>query len=122
MKAKMQRGISSLGLLIVLGVAGFGLLIGFKLGPLYLDNYFVSSAMDALKDEKVDQMTETAIKRKLAGLFIVNNVRDIDMKDIKIQRDKTRTLVTLNYERRKEFLANVDVVVKFNNAFDSSNP
>ena len=122
MKARAQRGISSLGLLVVLGVAGFGLLIGFKLGPLYLDNYFVSSAMDALKDEKVHQMTDAAIKRKLASLFLVNNVRDIDRNDIKIQRDSARTLVTLNYEKRRPFLANVDVVVRFNNAFDSSKP
>jgi len=122
MKAKLQQGISSLGLLCVLGLAGFGLLIGFKVGPLFLDNYFVTSAMASLKDEKVQDMTDGAIRRKLASLFIVNNVRDIDMKDIKVERDSRRTLVTLNYEKRVQFLGNVDVVVRFYNAFDSSSP
>lgn len=120
MKAGLQRGMSSLGLLGVLAVGGFGLLIGFKVGPLYLDNYFVSSALDLLEEVKVHEMTDHAIKRKLASAFIVNNVRDIDMKDVKVIREKTRTLVTVNYEKRIEFLGNVDVVVKFDNVYDSS--
>jgi len=42
------------------------------------------------------------------------------MKQLKIIREKTKTLVTLNYEKRIEFMGNVDVIVRFENSYDSS--
>lgn len=120
MKKHSQRGISSLGLLAILAIGGFVLLAAFRLGPLYIDNYFVSSALDSLADEKIHEMSDGQIRRKLANYFVVNNVRDIDTRDIEIERERTHTLVKVDYEKRVDFLANVDVVVEFKNHFNSS--
>ncbi|MEZ5529152.1 MAG: DUF4845 domain-containing protein [Porticoccaceae bacterium] len=120
MKQRTQRGISVLGALVTLAVVGFFLTAALKVGPLYLDNSFVKAAIDSLAEENIHTMTDSQVRRKLGDFFDINNVRDIDMKDIKIEREKTRTLVTLNYEKRVNFIANVDVVVRFNNSYDSS--
>ena len=120
MKQRTQQGMSVLGILVTLAVVGFCLTAGLKIGPLYLDNSFVKAAIDSLAEENINTMTDKQVRRKLADFFDINNVRDIDMKDIKIEREKTRTLVTLNYEKRVNFIANLDVVVRFNNSYDSS--
>ena len=120
MNKRLQKGLSSLSLLAIIGLGGFFLLAAFRLGPLYLDNYFVSSALENLSEEKVHEMSDGQIRRKLANYFLVNNVRDIDMKDIEIERERTRTLVKVDYQKRVHFLGNVDVVVNFKNHFDSS--
>ena len=120
MTHKKQQGISMLGGLILLAVIGFFLTAIFKVGPLYLDNSFVKAAVASLQNEDVHGMTDRDIRRKLGSQFDMNNVREIDRKQIKIDRKKTHTIVTLDYEKRVNFMGNIDVVVVFNNSYDSS--
>lgn len=120
MRQKKQQGISLIGGLIVLAVVGFFLTVAFKIGPLYLDNSFVSAAVASLDKEDVHNMTNREIRQKLSSQFDINNIRDIDSKLIEIKRERTRTLVTLDYEKRINFMGNVDIVVMFKNSYDSS--
>ena len=120
MAIRKQRGLSALGMLVVLAVAGFVLTVGFKIGPLYLDNYFVDAALQTLANEPVHSMSDRQIRRKVADYFTINNVRDVNAKSLKIAREKTRTLVYMDYEKRVNLIANLDVVVVFSNKYDSS--
>ena len=120
MKHNKQQGLSALGLLLVLAIGGFFLTIATRVGPLFLDNSFVNAALQSLENESVHTLTDRQIRRKLSDYFTVNNVRDVSVKDLVIERKKTATTLRLDYERRINFLANVDVVVVFENAYDSS--
>jgi hypothetical protein len=121
MKHRNQKGLSSLSLLLVLSVAAFLLLLAFRIGPLYLDNYFVKAAIDGLsQEEDVHKLSDRQIERKLLGFFTINNVRDLGPEDIKVERLKTKTIVKVDYEKRVNILANVDAVVVFENHFDTS--
>tara|TARA_R110000787_G_scaffold35789_8_gene91657 strand:- start:7810 stop:8184 length:375 start_codon:yes stop_codon:yes gene_type:complete len=115
-----QRGLSTLGMLAVLAVGGFFLTVAMKAGPLYLDNYFVDAALQSLRNERVHEMTDREIRRKVSDYFTVNNVRDVNVLDLQIEKQKTRTLVKMDYERRVNFMGNVDIVLVFNNQYDSS--
>jgi len=117
-----QRGLSGLSLLVVLAVAGFFLTIATRVGPLYLDNSFVNAALQSLQNESVHTLSDRQIRRKMSDYFMVNNVRDVSTQDIVIKRNKTATVVRLDYERRINFLANVDVVVVFENVYDTAAP
>ena len=120
MKQHKQRGLSALGILVLLAVIGFFLTIATRIGPLYLDNSFVDAALQSLADESVHKMSDAQIRRKLQAAFTINSVRDVYAKDTVIERKKTATTVSLDYERRIHFLANVDVVVIFKNTYDTS--
>lgn len=120
MLGRKQNGLSAVGFLVVLAIGGFVLTALFKVGPLYLDNYFVQGAMNTLADENIHEMTDARIRRKISNSFTINNVRNVDVKKVQIEREKTRTLVTLDYETRVNFMGNLDVVVVFNNVYDSS--
>ncbi|MEH6468976.1 MAG: DUF4845 domain-containing protein [Porticoccus sp.] len=120
MKHNKQKGITVLGGLTALLIVGFFLTAFFKVGPLYLDNSFIRAALDSLALENIHTLTDKDVRKKLYSSFDVNNVRDVDMKQLKIIRERTKTLVTLNYEKRIEFMGNVDVVVRFENSYDSS--
>lgn len=122
MSAYPQRGLSLLGLLVGLAIGSFFFTAAFKVGPLYLDNLFVKDALDSLKQEKPAEMTDSEIRSTVGNYFNINNVRDIDVKQIEITREKERVLVDINYEKRIPFLGNLDVVVVFDNRFDSSAP
>ena len=120
MKRSKQQGITVLGGLVSLAIVGFFITAALKIGPLYLDNSFVKAAIDSLAEENIHNMSDTEVRRKLSTHFDINNVRDIDTKLIKIKRQQTHTTVSLNYEKRVNFMGNLDVVVSFENIYDSS--
>jgi hypothetical protein len=115
-----EKGISLLGVLFILLLVGFSLTVLFRVGPLYLDNYTVRKSFEALGDGNTRNLSDQAIREKLYKYFVVNNVDDIDLKQVRIDRSPARVLVSFYYERRVEFLGNLDVVAKFNNVYDSS--
>ncbi len=115
-----EQGLSALSLLLVLAIGGFFLTIVMKVAPLYLDNSFVNAALQSLENEAIHTLTDREIRRKLENYFAVNNVRDVNTRDTVIKRNKASTIIRLDYERRINFLANVDVVVIFTNKYDSS--
>ena len=120
MKQHKQRGLSALGILLVLTIAGFFLTIATTIGPLYLDNSFVNAALQSLSSEPIHKLSDGKIRRRLQDSFTINNVRDVNAKDTVIERKKTATIVSLDYERRVHFFANVDIVVVFENTYDTS--
>ena len=120
MRQHKQQGLSALGILVLLAVVGFFLTIATRIGPLYLDNSFVNAALQSLADEPIHKMSDGKIRRKLQAAFTVNAVRDVYANDTVIERKKTATTVSLDYERRVHFLANVDIVVVFKNTYDTS--
>ena len=120
MKQHKQRGLSALGTLLVLTIAGFFLTIATTIGPLYLDNSFVKAALQSLSSEPIHKLSDGKIRRRLQDSFTINNVRDVNAKDTVIERKNTATIVSLDYERRVHFFANIDIVVVFENTYDTS--
>lgn len=115
-----ERGISLLGILFTLLLVGFALTVLFRIGPLYLDDYTVRKSFEALGDGNTRTLSDQAIREKLYKYFVVNDVDNIDVKQVRIDRNAARILVSLYYEQRIEFMGNLDVVAKFNHVYDSS--
>ncbi|UTW45520.1 DUF4845 domain-containing protein [bacterium SCSIO 12696] len=116
---KHQRGMSSLGLLLIIGIVAFFLLCAFRVGPLYLDNSFVGSSLKKLQDDDLTRMSNSEIRSQISRYFTVDGVRDISTKQIKIDRKSNSVVLSLDYEKRVEFLGNLDVVVRFSHKIDS---
>ena len=104
-------------------MAGFFLTLLFKMGPVYMDNMGVRSAMKSMATSSSDiaDMSKQEVYTKLDSFFTINGIRDISVKDMEIIRRKDRTLINHVYERRVPIFYNVDVVMAFKNQIDSSN-
>ena len=99
---------------------GFLISLIFKIGPHYLDNRIVASALQQVGQSGIEDRSSEDIRRKIGDFFIINNVRDIKATEVEIERSVKGVKITLNYEKRIEMFANVDVVLKFNNQYDSA--
>jgi hypothetical protein len=117
-----QQGLSTLGWLVMLAILGVLLTAGFRLGPIYLDNYFVRAAIKSMADEDIESMTNADIRDRMGRTFDINNIRNVSVKDLKIKREKERVLISLNYENRVNFMGNLDFVAVFTNEYDTSEP
>ena len=122
---KNQRGLGMLQWALVIAIAGFFLLFAFKVVPLYAENRYVESALRSLQNsgEKLEQMTDAEITKKLNNFYMVNNVRsEGPTKSIKIARESEKAVVTIDYETRVPLFYNIDLVLSFQNHLDSSRP
>ena len=110
-----QRGITLIGFIVVLVVAGFFGYMGMVLGPAYSEYYSVVKAMNRVASESTPGDTDfDKIKKSLDRQFNVDYVESVDSTNAKLIRDKTAgNQLAMDYEVRKSFIYNIDFVVKF---------
>lgn len=114
-----QRGITFLGILILavlVGVIGFAAL---KLTPMYVMNLKLSKSLDATAQELNTQggASIQSIKSSLDRRFTVEDV--ILPKDaIKIAPSKNGFMVTIDFENRTPYIANIWLLVKFDKSVE----
>lgn len=120
MTAKKQRGATLTSTIIVIFIGGFLLQVAFKVGPHYLDNLIIAGAIDQIGQSNLEDETISDIRRKVSDFFTINNIRDVPVSDLVINRNKEGVRISLDYEKRIEMFSNIDVVLKFNNHYDTA--
>jgi hypothetical protein len=126
MNLKMdQRGVSLGGLLTWCVIVGFGALMLMKLWPIYNEKMKVDQAMAKLAtNPDGPRMGKTAFAKALMRQFDVNDVDSFSTKELqdtlKVGREKgsKNKIVTLAYEIRGPFFANMDIVMNYNNSIE----
>ena len=115
-----QRGMTFIGMLIlvaVLGLIGFGVL---QLVPVYLENMKVVQSLNQVKVELDKNSADAvAIRKALRKRFVVEDLRDMDVKrDFLIERIDGGYKVTADYERRRGYVANIYLLVEFTHSVE----
>lgn len=119
MTKKQQAGASTLGILIVVLFFGSLLTLLIKLGPAYLDDYTVKEALQGLDGtENLARMTPADIRNLVSRRMSVNNVTGFDARDIVIERDGDRVVLSVDYEVRTSVIYNIDAVMSFSHRYE----
>lgn len=109
-----QHGVSKFGLLMLLAMITVFLTAGLKVGPLYIDHNLITGICQELVDTgQADDLTVTEIRNRVSNSLRVNNVTGFDLSSITKRIESDRAIISINYERRVELFANLDVVAKF---------
>jgi hypothetical protein len=112
-----QRGVSLLGILVIICLAVFFGAIFFTMGPSYLSFLQVRSAMDGMREKPaVIERGPGAIRSAVADQLYINDIRSINSRQFKIEKKRDHYLLSIDYEVRKHLLLNVDVVMNFDHA------
>lgn len=106
-----QAGISLIGFLIVLAVAGVVLSGGVKILPIYLESYKIDMAMQKVANEGGESTLD--IRNKLTRRFDIEDITSVKPKDIKIFRRDGKTTILIKYSVRKNMIGNLDVIAVF---------
>ena len=114
-----QRGMTTIGWVLVFLLIAFFALITLKLFPIYLKSFSVGSVISDLKDEPgISTMTSRQIISLVEKRLDVNMVTDVDANDIYVEKVGNTMTISADYEVRKSILGNVDVVVSFNKSVE----
>ena len=111
---RTQGGMTMLGFLITLSVVILFIFCGMKIVPMYIEFYSVKKALASIANE---QDTSGASKEKIRSMFArhltIDYVKIITPEMLKIETTDSGYNLVVDYERREELVANLDVVGKF---------
>ncbi len=122
MDINRQRGSGSSFLLLAIIII-FSLWFFFKLFPIYMENWSVSSALEKVAEEqnvtqKVDreiyQLFLSALSKKDIKLFNSENIKQF----VTIERIGQSLEITVEYEETKSLMSNVSFLVEFKNVVE----
>lgn len=116
-----QRGMSYWGWIFVVAVFGFVLTVVSRMGPAYIDAYYVDEGLKKLAENPdLRDMSRGGIRKELDSFFLINNVRGEPTEAVQIIRGADSMLVSIDYELRQPLIHNVDVVMKFNKQLNTA--
>ena len=114
--SRFQRGITLLGFIIVLAIAGFFAFLGMKIGPAYLEYMNVVTAMKGVATEPGVAKWSAAQVRigldKRLGMNYVDRKR-VNSSHFEIKRVGGSQTLRVFYEVREDLLYNLDYVATF---------
>ncbi|MEW5011111.1 MAG: DUF4845 domain-containing protein [Cycloclasticus sp.] len=118
MQAAKQQGLTFIGLAIVLSFIGMITLSVLKVFPVYMEHLSVQTSMEAIEvDPRVKNMSVGQIRELFRKKLDMNQVTSVNAKQAKIGRGIGELTFVLEYEVRKDYFANIDLVLSFKDEF-----
>ncbi len=110
-----QRGMTFLGLLLVIIVVGGWIYAGIRVAPLYLENMKIASTLEKVRDEYESNpgSSEFMIRKSIERHFDIEMVNVISHNDVTIQRKGEVFEVSAAYEAVAPFAYNISFLVDF---------
>ncbi|WP_321163117.1 DUF4845 domain-containing protein [Methyloglobulus morosus] len=116
---KYQRGYTLISLIFMLGIFAFFVLLGLKIGPIYIDHSKVKNALAAIeKTTDIETLSEQEVRSSLDKRFNLNYVADLNTRDVKIIKRGNYLKVQAKYEVVEKIVGNISVLVEFDDSFE----
>jgi hypothetical protein len=110
-----QRGMTTLGLIILVAFVGIFVMAGIRLTPVYLNYMKVAGVVNGVYEE-FDGQNATAgiIRNSIIRRFSVESITQIGPRDVEVKPEDGGFMVIAAYDHTVPFIANVHFTVKFN--------
>jgi Tfp pilus assembly protein PilE len=109
-----QQGMTFIGLLCVLALAGVVVYAGIRLLPLYLNYMKVARSMESVAaDVKGDNPDPVTLRNLLERHFAIDDPTGVTVKDIEIIKDEGGVQMHVVYDDAVPYVANVSLSVHF---------
>lgn len=110
-----QRGMTMLGILVIIAVVGAWLYAGIRLTPKYLEYMRVASTLEKVRDEFSSNpgTTEFMLRKSVERHFDIDMVEIITSNDIEINKEGGSFTMRAAYEDTVPLAGNVSFLVEF---------
>ena len=110
-----QRGMTMLGIIVVVVVVGAWVYAGIRLAPKYLEYMRVASTLEKVRDEYDSNpgTTEFMLRKAIERHFDIEMVEVITSNDIEIKKEGGEFTMRAAYEDTVPLAGNVSFLVEF---------
>ncbi len=111
---RRQRGLSSVGWIIVFGIFAFFVTTFFKVFPMYYDNFKLRAALEGMQvDTSFDSKSKRAIWDALQKRLYVEGVKSVKRENVAMERKDGKTTVTVTYQAEDSYIGNLFIGARF---------
>ncbi|MEJ2622354.1 MAG: DUF4845 domain-containing protein [Candidatus Thiodiazotropha sp.] len=116
---KKQRGLTFISWLVILIVAGFLVMVGIKVMPVYLDHFAVKAALKGIKNEPfAERKSKIELRNMLLRRLDINSVRHVTKDNIKVKSSLGSRTINVKYEVRRHIAYNAALVMSFDETIE----
>ena len=110
-----QRGMTVIGMLLLIVVIAFVALIGMKVVPMYIQYFSIKSTIENVRKEPLlAQMTTSDIQNAIQKRFDIGYVDNISARDLKIRNERSGRVLDLIYQDERSLFYGLYVLLKVN--------
>ncbi|MDP2226401.1 MAG: DUF4845 domain-containing protein [Moraxellaceae bacterium] len=113
-----QSGMSYAGVFFLLLLAASMIKVVAAIGPAYYDFYTIDKIISSLYRDGRTNSVEV-FKKGMSERFSINQISGRSPDDFSYSMDGGSLIVFLDYEERKNMIANVDIIVHFEKTYGS---
>ncbi len=96
------------------GVAGLAVVIGMRLGPIYIESYMVDGILEEVALESRDKKrNKNQIWNAISKRFTINNVNTVKREHFFYKKERGETKISFKYEVRTKLVGNLDGIMDF---------
>jgi hypothetical protein len=111
---KKQRGLTFISWLVIFIVAGFLVMVGIKIAPVYLDHFAVKSTLEAIKNEPfAERKSKSELRNMVLKRLDINSIRHVTGENISIKSSSGTRIINVAYEVRRHIAYNAAIVMTF---------
>lgn len=116
--AKSMRGMGASGWIMAIIVVVVFVTAAIKIIPSALDfNTIKTLVNNVIADNKIGLKSNDEIYRDIGRRFSINRIEVINIDDITIEKENGELVITVDYEVREDFFANIDFVMTYKQEF-----
>lgn len=117
-----QGGMTLIGWVMMLALVGFFTTLAIRLVPMYQEYFGVIKVMESMRTElKQNNLSKNQVEILLYKKFDTGYIKSVKQENIEILRGKNSAYITkivLDYEVRKPFIAQIDLIGHFRKEVD----
>lgn len=111
---KKQRGLTFISWLVILIVAGFLVMVGIKIAPVYIDHFAVMKTLESVKNEPfAERKSKTELRSMIMKRLDINSIRHVTKDNITVKGSPGSRTINIAYEVRKHIAYNAALVMTF---------
>jgi Tfp pilus assembly protein PilE len=113
MKRK-QQGMTLIGFIISMAVAGVFVYVGMQLFPMYSEFFSVKKSLASLASEAgIAEQSTDKIREKFFKRLYISYSDNVKPENVRLVRKEAGWIMTVDYEVRRPVIGNLDVVGKY---------
>lgn len=117
-----QGGMTLIGWVMMLAMIGFFATLAIRLVPMYQEYFGVIKVMESMRTElKQNNLSKNQVEVLLYKKFDTGYIKSVKKENMEILRGKNSAYITkivLDYEVRKPFIAQIDLIGHFRKEVD----
>ncbi len=116
---RRQQGLSLISVIFIMAIAGLLLTCVLKMLPVYIQSWNVQGVLDGIREEQTSKalaFTKSEVRSLLSKRLNINQISVVDGRQFELEKTADGLSISAEYEVREALLANIDVVMKFNNS------